>query len=92
MRHPESARPQVQRKEDVCAHCDALKTCEPRAELETVIVSRGILEADYGWDVLSMIAEAKRQYLAAKERHCPSLAEVKRKAAALAPEVDFDRV
>jgi hypothetical protein len=76
----------------VCTHCDDVKACRPRAELQCVASCRDVLQAEYGWDIFSMIAEARHQYILAKENNCPSLGEVKRQAAMLAPQVDFDRV
>jgi hypothetical protein len=84
--------PQVNEETALCAHCQRIQTCEPYADLQALAVSRGILESEYGWDIFSFVAEAKRQYRKARDCHCPRLAAVQAQAAIVAPEVDFTRV
>lgn len=78
--------------EEYCADCRWAEACLPLSELKALVMSRGSLETDYGWDVFGFIAEAKRQFRRARSNRCPSLDRVREAAAALAPEVDFEHV
>jgi hypothetical protein len=84
--------PRVKDGPALCPHCQAIGACQPQADLQAMVSTRKLLEADYGWDVFGFIAEAKRQYRKAKGYHCPDLRAVQAHAAILAPEVDFSRV
>ena len=77
-----------------CGHqdCVSARGCFILADLNSLVVNRKGLEADYGWDPISFIGEAKHQYRLALRSRCPLIGRVREQAQALAPEVDFDRV
>lgn len=76
----------------VCSSCRWGGACIPLADLYCLQVNRAALEADYGWDVLSVMAEAKRQYRKARGNGCCRLPDVLRQAQQLAEYVDFEHL
>jgi hypothetical protein len=61
----------------------------PLADLQSLVINRAGLEAEYGWDVFSFIAAAKEQYRKAEASGCVELSHVRQKARELAPTVYF---
>jgi hypothetical protein len=74
------------------SECTAARACYILADLNSLVANRRALEADYQWDELSFIGEAKHQFRLSLRCRCPLLDRVRAQAQALAPEVDFDRV
>lgn len=70
----------------VCHECERAGACLALADLRALVLSRPLLEAEYGWDAFSFIAEARRQLLRAGEQACPQLAAVIGEAEELTPE------
>jgi hypothetical protein len=81
-----------EKTDQYCSACAYAETCVALAQLKTLAINRSALEGEYGWDVFSFIAEAKREFRRAQTSKCSALDRVRIEAARLAPEVDFSRV
>ncbi len=76
----------------MCEQCRWAGSCIPLADLHCLELNRTGLEADYGWDIFSFMAEAKRQYRKARANGCPRLSDVAQEGQKLAENVDFDNL
>jgi hypothetical protein len=75
----------TQEEQKACARCRWAGTCLPLADLQSLVINRAGLEAEYGWDVFSFIAAAKEQHRIASAHGCVVLPRVRQMAKQLAP-------